>query len=158
MHESSYWLIIVSCISFARKSISFGNINIIGKLFLPRNWTIWNNSVMYSLFALLISSVVAALIDFPIFIFLQKWHVCDHHIIQVVAIFFPELSLKLVSAIYKIFVFHQMIALQKLGKTFFVLEIFKFLHFRLPLFFSLSAIALEVDPRKILKFMMSSTV
>ena len=28
---------------------------------------------------------------------------------------------------------------------------FKFLYFRLPLFFSVSAIALEVDPRKILK-------
>ena len=33
-----------------------------------------------------------------------------------------------------------------------------FFYFRLPLFSSLSAIALEVDPRKILKFMMSSTV
>ena len=63
-------------------------------------------------------------------------------------------------------IFHQMIVLQKLWKMFFyfilkalfVLEIFKFLYFRLPLFFSLSAIALEVDPRKILKFMMSSTV
>ena len=43
-------------------------------------------------------------------------------------------------------------------KALFVLEIFKFLYFSLPLFFSLSAIALEVDPRKILKFMMSSTV
>ena len=43
-------------------------------------------------------------------------------------------------------------------KALFVLEIFKFLYFRLPLFFTLSAIALEVDPRKILKFMMPSTV
>ena len=43
-------------------------------------------------------------------------------------------------------------------KALFVLEIFKFLYFCLPLFFSLSAIALEVDPRKILKFMTSSTV
>ena len=42
-------------------------------------------------------------------------------------------------------------------KALFVLKIFKFLYFRLPLFFFLSAIALEVDPRKILKFMMSST-
>ena len=42
-------------------------------------------------------------------------------------------------------------------KTLFILEIFKFLYFHLPLFFTLSAIALEVDPRKILKFM-SSTV
>ena len=40
-------------------------------------------------------------------------------------------------------------------KALFVLEIFKFLYFCLPLFFSISAIALEVDPRKILKFMMS---
>ena len=40
----------------------------------------------------------------------------------------------------------------------FVLEIFKLLSFCLPLFFSLSAIALVVDSRKILKFMMSSTV
>ena len=39
-----------------------------------------------------------------------------------------------------------------------VLKIFKFLYFRLPLIFSLSAIVLEVDPRKILKFMMTSTV
>ena len=43
-------------------------------------------------------------------------------------------------------------------KALFVLEIFKFLYIRLPLFFSLSAIALEVDSRKILKFMTSSTV
>ena len=43
-------------------------------------------------------------------------------------------------------------------KALFVLEILKFLQFRLPLFFTLSAIALEVDPRKILKFMISSTV
>ena len=40
----------------------------------------------------------------------------------------------------------------------FVLELFKFLYFRLPLFFSLSAIVLEVDPIKILDIMMSSTV
>ena len=33
-------------------------------------------------------------------------------------------------------------------KAIFVLEIFKFLSFRLSIFFSLSAIALEVDPRK----------
>ena len=33
----------------------------------------------------------------------------------------------------------------------FIHEIFKFLYFHLPLFFSLSAIALEVDPRKISK-------
>ena len=36
-------------------------------------------------------------------------------------------------------------------KALFVLKIFKFLHFCLPVFFSLSAIALEVDPRKIYK-------
>ena len=38
----------------------------------------------------------------------------------------------------------------------FVLKIFKFLYFHLPLFFSLSAFASQVDPRKTLKFMMSS--
>ena len=37
-------------------------------------------------------------------------------------------------------------------------EIFRFLYFRHPLFFSLSAIALEVNRRQILKFMTSSTV
>ena len=55
---------------------------------------------------------------------------------------------------YQIFIFHQMIAIQKLSKMFisslFVLEIFKFLYFGIPLFFSLSATAL-VDPIKILK-------
>ena len=40
-------------------------------------------------------------------------------------------------------------------KALFVLKIINFLYFRIPLFFSLLAIALEVDPRKILKFMMS---
>ena len=43
-------------------------------------------------------------------------------------------------------------------KALFVLEIFKFLYFRLPFFFSLSVIAVEVDLRKVLEFMMSSTV
>ena len=43
-------------------------------------------------------------------------------------------------------------------KALFVLEIFKFLYFFLPLFFSLIAIALEIDSREILKFMMSSIV
>ena len=43
-------------------------------------------------------------------------------------------------------------------KAFFVFKIFKFLCYRLPLFFSLSAIVSEVDPRKISKFMMSSIV
>ena len=43
-------------------------------------------------------------------------------------------------------------------KALFVLEIFKFLYFCLPLFFSLSAIALVVDGRKILKFMLPSNV
>ena len=62
-------------------------------------------------------------------------------------------NLKLLSAIfYKIFIFHQMIALQELLKNVFLFHlkssfrscvIFKFLYFRLPLFFSLSAIALE---------------
>ena len=74
--------------------------------------------------------------------------------------------LKLASAIfYQIFIFHQMIEKKTMKNVFyfiqkalFVLEIFKFLCFCLPLSFSLSAIALEVDPRKILKLMMSSTV
>ena len=76
-------------------------------------------------------------------------------------------DLKLLSTIfYKIFIFHQIIALQKLWKMFFISskKLFSFLRylnfyiFVFPLFFSLSAIALEVDPRKILKLMMSSTV
>ena len=45
---------------------------------------------------------------------------------------------------------------QFIQKALFVLEIFKFLYFRLPLFFSLSAIALEVDSGKMAKFMTSS--
>ena len=74
---------------------------------------------------------------------------------------------KLVSAIfYQFFIFHQMIALQKLWKMFFISskKLFSFLRylnfciFVFPSFFTLSVIALEVDPRKILKFMMSSTV
>ena len=63
------------------------------------------------------------------------------------------------------FIFRQMIALQKRWKMFISskkLSSFSrysnFLYFRLPLFFPLSAIAWEVDPRKILKFMTSSTV
>ena len=60
--------------------------------------------------------------------------------------------LKLLSAIFnRFFIFHQMIAL-------FVLQIFKFLYICFPICFSLSTIALEVDSRKILKFMMSPTV
>ena len=43
-------------------------------------------------------------------------------------------------------------------KAFFVLEMFNFLYFHLPLFFSLSTIALELDPRLIVKFMTSITV
>ena len=74
--------------------------------------------------------------------------------------------LKLVSAIfYEIFIFHQMVALQKLWKKFFIsskklFSFLRYLNFCIFVFpaFSLSAIALEVDPRKILKFMMSSTV
>ena len=66
------------------------------------------------------------------------------------------LAVKLVPAIfYQIFIFHQKIALQKPQKSFlfhlkssFFLKIFKFLYFCLPIFFSMSAIALEVDPRK----------
>ena len=68
--------------------------------------------------------------------------------------------LKLVSAVfYQIFTFHQMIALQKLWKMFFISskKLFSFSrysnvrYFRLPLFSPLSAIALEADPRKISK-------
>ena len=49
-------------------------------------------------------------------------------------------------------------ALYLIQKALFVLEIFKFLYYCLLLFFLLSTIAWEVDPRKILKFMMSSAV
>ena len=42
-------------------------------------------------------------------------------------------------------------------KALFILKIFKFLYLCLSLFFSLSAIAFEVDARKVLKSMMSST-
>ena len=64
--------------------------------------------------------------------------------------------LKLASAIfYQILISHQKIALQKLWKmlfisskkALFILKIFKFLCFCLPLFFSLSVIVLEVDWR-----------
>ena len=76
------------------------------------------------------------------------------------------LNLKLVSAtFYQISIFYQMIALQKLWKMFFISpkKLFSFLRysssciFVFP-FFSLSAFALEVDPRKVLKFMTSSTI
>ena len=59
-------------------------------------------------------------------------------------------NLKLVSAIiYQNFISHQMVALQKLWKMFFIsskklFSFFKFLYFRLPLFFHLSAIAFDV--------------
>ena len=43
-------------------------------------------------------------------------------------------------------------------KALFVLSILKVLYIRLPLFFSLLTIALEVDSRKILKFVMPSPV
>ena len=46
----------------------------------------------------------------------------------------------------------------KTMKNVVVLKIFKFLYILLPLFLSLSAIVLEIDPRKILKFMMSPVV
>ena len=71
--------------------------------------------------------------------------------------------LKLVSTIfYQIFIVHYMIALQNLWKIFFISseKLFLFLRYSnfciFPLFF-LSTIALEVDPRKILKFMTPST-
>ena len=62
------------------------------------------------------------------------------------------LMLKSVSAIfYQIFISHQMIPFKNYEKcflfhlnSFFILEMLKFLYFHLPLFFSLSAIALEV--------------
>ena len=65
-------------------------------------------------------------------------------------------TLKLVSAIFiQIFNFSPNDSLSKTMKNIFyfiqkalsVLEIFRFLYFRLPLFFPLSAIALEVDQR-----------
>ena len=43
-------------------------------------------------------------------------------------------------------------------KALFVLEIFKFLYFRLPLFFALSVIALGDDRRYTLTFMTSSII
>ena len=69
-------------------------------------------------------------------------------------------SLIPVCAIFnQMFIFHQMIALQKLWKVFFISskKLFLFLRYSIfcifvfPPFFSLSAIALEVDLRKILK-------
>ena len=72
-----------------------------------------------------------------------------------------NMLLKFVSAIfYQIFIFHQMIAIQKLWKiifvsskkALFVLEIFKFFYIRPSLFFALSAIALEIDSRKMLVY------
>ena len=74
-------------------------------------------------------------------------------------------KLRLVSAIfYQSFILHQMIALQKLWKMLFHLkssfrsrDIQFFVYSSSPLFF-VSAIALEVDSRKILKFVMSSPV
>ena len=62
-------------------------------------------------------------------------------------------NLKLVSAIfYQIFSFSKIIALQKLWKMFFIsskklFSFLRFFYFRLHLFFSLSAIVLEIDPR-----------
>ena len=76
-------------------------------------------------------------------------------------------NFKLVSAIFwQIFVFDQMVPLQKLWKILFISskklfsfpEVFKFLYFHLPFIFSLSAIALKRAPRWILKFMTSSIV
>ena len=73
--------------------------------------------------------------------------------------------LKLVPAIlYQIFIFHQMIALQKLWKMFFIsskklFSFSRYSHFCIfvfPSFFPLSAIAWEVDQRKILKIMSSA--
>ena len=76
-----------------------------------------------------------------------------------------ESPLKIVPAIfYQIFISHQMIAPQKYEMFFFHLQssfrsrdIQVFVFSSSPLFL-LSAIALKVDPRKILKFMMSSFV
>ena len=72
---------------------------------------------------------------------------------------------KLLSTIfYQMFIFHQIIALQNYEKWFSFhlkssfrsrdIQIFVFLSF---LFFSLSVISSEVDPRKMLKFMTSTT-
>ena len=72
-----------------------------------------------------------------------------------------NMLVKFVSAnFYQIFIFHQMIAIQKLWKiifvsskkALFVLEIFKFLYICPSLFFALSAIALEIDSRKMLVY------
>ena len=85
-------------------------------------------------------------------------------VMKVIQRIFTYASLKLVSAIfYRIFIFYQIIALQKLWKIFFTsskkfFSFSRYSNFRLPLFFTLSAIALEVDPRKIVKFMTPSTV
>ena len=85
-------------------------------------------------------------------------------VMKVIQCIFTYASLKLVSAIfYRIFIFYQIIALQKLWKMFFVssqklFSFSRYSNFRLPLFVTLAAIALEVDPRKILKFMTPSTV
>ena len=66
------------------------------------------------------------------------YHVIFHQILMLFKVFknFLHSSLKLVSASYQIFISPQMIALQKLWKMFFSTS---------PFFFSLSAIALEVD-------------
>ena len=79
---------------------------------------------------------------------------------------FAKSFLKLVSDIFiKFLFFHEMIALKNYEKCFllhqkalFVLEIIKFFYFCPSLFFTLSAIALEDDPRSILKFMTPSVV
>ena len=80
---------------------------------------------------------------------------------------FSKMMLQLVSAIfYQIFVFHQIIALQKLWKMFFISsnKLFSFLrysNFCICIFLSfspLSTIVEDVDPRKILKLIMSLTV
>ena len=85
-------------------------------------------------------------------------------VMKVIQRIFTYASLKLVSAIfYRIFIFYQIIALQKLWNMFFIssqklFSFSRYSNFRLPRFFILAAIALEVDPRKILKFMTPSTV
>ena len=79
------------------------------------------------------------------------------HILKDFIYFLEKDSKACVRFFYQIFIFHQMIALQKLWKMFFIssknlfrscnIQIFVYLSY--PLFFSLSAIALKVDSRKI---------
>ena len=104
----------------------------------------------------------------PSFVIISIWSkwASESNLVSTCWIYMKESTLKLVPAIfYQSFIFHQMIVLQKLWKMFFISskKLFSFSRysnfciFVFSPFFSLSDVALEVDPRKILKFMMSST-